>query len=366
MTAGGGGAPTRGRRRTMRLRPVHPGLAALADMGVGGARHLRLLRARSADARQRAVVGVGRHAERRVRGAAPGPQMDAATVLDVVERERVTMLTIVGDSMGRPLVEALEADPGAYDTSSVLMLGSGGSIMSGRREGAALRRIPVGHGPDRGHRLLGVTCAGPVRHHRGQAVAPSPAVHRQGPDDGVRRRAPSRSSPGRASSAGWPPRDGCRSATTTTPTSRPGPSSPSTASAGRFPGDMATIEADGSIRLLGRGTHVHQHRGREGLSRGGRGGAEGPPDASSTPSSWVCPIPGSGSGSPRWSSQPAAVLSPARRSPGPLPRSSGRAQGAASALPRRQGATVAVGQARLRLGQGGCGRPCLTHPRHRL
>jgi 3-oxocholest-4-en-26-oate---CoA ligase len=61
----------------------------------------------------------------------PSRQMEAETVLGMVEREGVTMLTIVGDSMGLPLVETLEADPGRFDTSSVLMLGSGGSIMSG-------------------------------------------------------------------------------------------------------------------------------------------------------------------------------------------------------------------------------------------
>ena len=60
----------------------------------------------------------------------PDRTMEAETVLEVVDREQVTMLTIVGDSMGRPIVEAIEAVPGRHDTTSVLMLGSGGSIMS--------------------------------------------------------------------------------------------------------------------------------------------------------------------------------------------------------------------------------------------
>ena len=34
-----------------------------------------------------------------------------------------------------------------------------------------------------------------------------------------------------------------------------------------LPGDMATVNADGSIIVLGRGVAVHQHRRREGLPR---------------------------------------------------------------------------------------------------
>ena len=45
-----------------------------------------------------------------------------------------------------------------------------------------------------------------------------------------------------------------------------------------FPGDYAMVEADGSLTLLGRGS-LHQHRRREGLPRGGRGGAANPPAA---------------------------------------------------------------------------------------
>jgi 3-oxocholest-4-en-26-oate---CoA ligase len=60
----------------------------------------------------------------------PQRRMDVRVALDTVERERVTMLTLIGDALARPLAEALEASPGRWDTSSVLMLGSGGSILS--------------------------------------------------------------------------------------------------------------------------------------------------------------------------------------------------------------------------------------------
>ncbi len=40
------------------------------------------------------------------------------------------------------------------------------------------------------------------------------------------------------------------------------------------PGDLAIVEADGTTQLLGRGNTSREHRRREGLSRGGRGGAQ--------------------------------------------------------------------------------------------
>jgi acyl-CoA synthetase (AMP-forming)/AMP-acid ligase II len=110
--------------------PVHPRLAALAESGVAVPDIYvsyslgPLMHVSGHWSAWGAMLSGGRTVLH------PTRQMDAPTVLDVVDAERVTMLTIVGDSMGLPLVEALESDPGRYDTSSVLMLGSGGSIMS--------------------------------------------------------------------------------------------------------------------------------------------------------------------------------------------------------------------------------------------
>ncbi len=44
-----------------------------------------------------------------------------------------------------------------------------------------------------------------------------------------------------------------------------------------LPGDMATVEADGTITVLGRGSLCINTRGGEGLPRRGGGGVEGPP-----------------------------------------------------------------------------------------
>jgi len=52
---------------------------------------------------------------------------DPVEILKTVERERVVSLQIVGDAMGRPIVDELER--GDYDVSSLFVLGSGGAAL---------------------------------------------------------------------------------------------------------------------------------------------------------------------------------------------------------------------------------------------
>jgi acyl-CoA synthetase (AMP-forming)/AMP-acid ligase II len=62
-----------------------------------------------------------------------GTAFDPHRAWDLVERHRVTKLAIVGDAMARPLADALAAgrpNGGRYDTSSVVAIGSGGAILS--------------------------------------------------------------------------------------------------------------------------------------------------------------------------------------------------------------------------------------------
>ena len=56
-------------------------------------------------------------------------RFDAAQVLRAVERERVVSVNITGDAMARPLAEELAAV--AYDLSSLAVIGSTGAILSG-------------------------------------------------------------------------------------------------------------------------------------------------------------------------------------------------------------------------------------------
>ncbi|MCF2528291.1 acyl-CoA synthetase [Yinghuangia soli] len=53
---------------------------------------------------------------------------DAADLLQIVEKEQVSSIQIVGDAMGRPLADA--AKQGSYDLSKLYVVGSGGAVLS--------------------------------------------------------------------------------------------------------------------------------------------------------------------------------------------------------------------------------------------
>jgi acyl-CoA synthetase (AMP-forming)/AMP-acid ligase II len=56
--------------------------------------------------------------------------MDPAHIWELVAREQVTFLVIVGDAMGRPLVEAIDGLDNSVDLSGLAILLSGGAILS--------------------------------------------------------------------------------------------------------------------------------------------------------------------------------------------------------------------------------------------
>jgi acyl-CoA synthetase (AMP-forming)/AMP-acid ligase II len=59
-------------------------------------------------------------------------RFDPVDVLRAIERERVLSVTITGDAMARPLAEEIAAAaPGTYDLSSLAAIGSTGAILSG-------------------------------------------------------------------------------------------------------------------------------------------------------------------------------------------------------------------------------------------
>jgi len=57
-------------------------------------------------------------------------KMDPHEVWNTVVRERVMSISLVGDAMARPLIEALEDDGANYDLSNFFVIGSGGAILS--------------------------------------------------------------------------------------------------------------------------------------------------------------------------------------------------------------------------------------------
>jgi acyl-CoA synthetase (AMP-forming)/AMP-acid ligase II len=58
----------------------------------------------------------------------PGRSFDATRVAELIEGEKVNTLTFVGDAMARPLVEAFRAK--SYDTQSLFVIASAGAVLS--------------------------------------------------------------------------------------------------------------------------------------------------------------------------------------------------------------------------------------------
>ena len=184
----------------------------------------------------------------------PGRSMDMGLVLDLVDHEQVTMLTLVGDTSGRPLLDELRRDGGAHDTSSLRLLGSGGSILSGEIKDGLLAMLPS---------VLAISEAVGSSEAPVQAVAigerrttPSPSLRfapKQGVtavfDEHLRPVEPGSGVVGRLATAGRVPvgyyNDPVKSAETFVEMD---------GQRWSLPGDMATVEHDGTIRLLGRGS----------------------------------------------------------------------------------------------------------------
>jgi fatty-acyl-CoA synthase len=67
-------------------------------------------------------------------------RLDPAAVLATAEREKVGMMTMVGDAYARPLVEELQR--GSYDLSSLFAIGTGGAATNPKYQRALLELLP--------------------------------------------------------------------------------------------------------------------------------------------------------------------------------------------------------------------------------
>jgi acyl-CoA synthetase (AMP-forming)/AMP-acid ligase II len=176
---------------------------------------------------------------------------DPVELLDTVERERVTSIAIVGDAFAKPILRELDAHPGRWDISSVTMIISSGVMWSqATKEG--LHR----HNPN-----MVLVDAFSSSEALGMGVSVSTAGSEQATarfslgenarvvtEDG-RDVAPGSGQVGLLAVGGRNPLGYYKDEAKTSQTFK--------VIGGRrysVPGDWATVEADGSIRLLGRGS----------------------------------------------------------------------------------------------------------------
>jgi acyl-CoA synthetase (AMP-forming)/AMP-acid ligase II len=70
--------------------------------------------------------------------------LDADAIWNAVQTHRVTSMAIVGDPFGRPLLRALDENPGKYDVSSLIGIGSSGAMWSKEVKNGMLEHLPTG------------------------------------------------------------------------------------------------------------------------------------------------------------------------------------------------------------------------------
>ncbi|EGD55433.1 acyl-CoA synthetase [Gordonia neofelifaecis] len=178
------------------------------------------------------------------------PDFDAASVWQAVQRHGVNVVFITGDAMGRPMIEELEA--GDYDTSTVVSVASSAALFSPSVKDRYLDRLPnavivdaIGSS-ETGFGGMGMAVKGQSR-VGAPTVKADPSTHVLA-DDGRLLEAGS-GEVGRLARSGHIPlryhNDPAKSAETFVVYDGVRYS---------MPGDFATIEADGTITMLGRGS----------------------------------------------------------------------------------------------------------------
>ena len=176
---------------------------------------------------------------------------DVEELLRAVEERRGTSLIIVGQAFAGPILEHLEANPGTYDLSSLVVIVSSGVMWSQENKSGLLRHIPqvilfdsfgsseaVGLGAS-------VSAAGAAEQTARFAMGPNNAVFTE---DG-RRVEPGSGEMGMVAVGGFIPVGYYKDEAKTAATFR--------VVEGRrwsIPGDFAMVNEDGTLHLLGRGS----------------------------------------------------------------------------------------------------------------
>ncbi|MCJ0906478.1 acyl-CoA synthetase [Rhodococcus sp. ARC_M6] len=173
---------------------------------------------------------------------------DPADVPRLIEAEKISGITVVGDAIARPIADAIAASDGKYDLSTLKMIGSGGALFSLNLKEELKARFPG--------LVIKDTFGASESGHDGVLEFGEDGIRRirSNPnmilvDEEFRRIEPGSDTVGYIARVGHVPlayfEDPVKSAATF-------PVIDGVRMA--VPGDMGTIEADGSIVLLGRGS----------------------------------------------------------------------------------------------------------------
>lgn len=173
--------------------------------------------------------------------------LDAEDVVRTIERERVTVVTVVGDAMARPLVAAIEK--GIADVSSLAVVANGGALLTPFVKQRLIEALPNAVVVDG----VGSSETGAQMHHMSLSGAVSTGTFNAGPDTFVATEdlssilRPGHGGIGWLAQRGYVPL-GYKGDATKTAKTFP------VIEGVRYavPGDRARHRADGAIELLGR------------------------------------------------------------------------------------------------------------------
>ena len=180
-----------------------------------------------------------------------GRRFDAVELLDTVERFSINSMAIVGDAFAKPILRALDADPGRWDISSLRVIVSSGVIWSRETKDGLLRhndRLIMVDSLGSSEAIGMATNTTRAGEGAGTARFSLGATTRVVTDDG-RDVEPGSGERGRVALRGFTPvgyyKDPEKSAATF-----------QVIDGVRYsiPGDWAEVEPDGTVRLLGRGS----------------------------------------------------------------------------------------------------------------
>jgi fatty-acyl-CoA synthase len=177
--------------------------------------------------------------------------LDPVELWSAVARERINLLVVVGDAFAKPLLRTLDEHPGRWEVSCLRLMVSSGTMFSLEVKQALLRHVPGLAIVD----LLGSTEGGMGQSTVRAGTSAETAKFTLNPttkvitEDG-REVVPGSGEVGLVANGGMVPigyyKDPEKSARTFREVN---------GVRYAFAGDMATVEADGTITLLGRGSH---------------------------------------------------------------------------------------------------------------
>ncbi len=178
--------------------------------------------------------------------------LDPHAIWQAVEQNGVTNMAIVGDPFARPLLQALDEEPGRYDIATVIAIGSSGAMWSAEVKQGLLNHLPQATLTDS---FASTEALGMGASVTQKGMESKTADFMMGPnamviDDDDRPIAPGSGQSGRLAVGGLLPVGYYKDEEKTARLFK-------TINGQRFsiPGDYAIVEADGRITVLGRGSN---------------------------------------------------------------------------------------------------------------